>query len=134
MEEQQYSVGELAELSQVSRRTIRYYVQVGLIPAPTGKGKGARYGLLHLERLLKVRRLQADGLSLERITDLLDESEPSPRVTTVGELRVVTRLSLADGITLEIDTGRAGLEPAQLRELARECVNQITRIQKGDKE
>jgi len=31
-----FSVGELAELGGVSRRTVRYYVQEGLIPAPLG--------------------------------------------------------------------------------------------------
>jgi DNA-binding transcriptional MerR regulator len=36
-----YAIGDLAELAGVSRRTIRYYVQEGLVPAPLGLGRGS---------------------------------------------------------------------------------------------
>jgi len=40
MADERYSVGELADLGGVSRRTVRYYVQEGLLPTPLGVGRG----------------------------------------------------------------------------------------------
>ncbi|MBA2355458.1 MAG: MerR family DNA-binding transcriptional regulator, partial [Acidobacteria bacterium] len=39
-----YAIGDLAALGGVSRRTVRYYVQGGLIPPPEGLGRGNHYG------------------------------------------------------------------------------------------
>ena len=50
-----YAIGDLAQLADVSRRTVRYYVQEGLLPAPLGVGRGNHYGPEHLERILEVK-------------------------------------------------------------------------------
>ena len=50
-----YAIGELATLGGVSRRTVRYYVQEGLISAPLGLGRGNHYTPDHLEQLLRVK-------------------------------------------------------------------------------
>ena len=60
-------IAELAGLGSVTRRTVRYYVQEGLLPAPRGVGRGDHYGPEHLERLLRVKGLQERGLTLEVI-------------------------------------------------------------------
>src|SRR6185503_1094737 len=60
-------IEDLAELGGVTRRTVRYYVQEGLLPAPLGVGRGRHYGPEHLERLLHVKALQEDGLPLSEI-------------------------------------------------------------------
>ena len=72
MADERYAVGELADLGGVSRRTVRYYVQEGLIPAPLGVGRGDHYGREHLDRLLQVKALQEAGRSLDEIRQLLD--------------------------------------------------------------
>lgn len=76
------SIGELADRAEVSRRTIRFYVQRGLIPPPQGGGRGAHYTEEHLERLLAVKRLQEVGIPLEVILQRLGPPEgpqgPSP--------------------------------------------------------
>ena len=59
--ESRHAIGELADLGGVSRRTVRYYVQEGLLPAPLGVGRGRHYGAEHLEQLLKVKALQEQG-------------------------------------------------------------------------
>ena len=51
----------------VSERNIRYYRTLGLIEAPEGGG----YGEKHLLQLTAVRLLQAQGLPLRRIRELL---------------------------------------------------------------
>src|SRR5262245_11949112 len=62
-----YAIGDLADLGGVSRRTVRYYVQEGLLPAPLGLGRGNHYGPAHLEQLLKVKAMQEAGRTLEEI-------------------------------------------------------------------
>ncbi|HEV7402789.1 MAG TPA: MerR family transcriptional regulator [Chthoniobacteraceae bacterium] len=51
----------------VSERNIRYYRTLGLIDAPEGGG----YGEKHLLQLTAIRLLQAQGLPLRRIRELL---------------------------------------------------------------
>jgi DNA-binding transcriptional MerR regulator len=65
------TIGEVAERSGVTRRTIRYYVEIGLLPPPSGAGKAAVYGDEHLERLELIKKLQSMRLSLEEIREEL---------------------------------------------------------------
>lgn len=61
---------DLAQLSAragVSSRTVRYYIQQGLLPSPDARGPGAHYGAEHLDRLLLIRRLQRQHLPLAEI-------------------------------------------------------------------
>ena len=66
------SVEELAERTGVSVRTIRYYQSEGLLPAPGRSGREARYGQGHVERLDRIAELQARGLRLQAIAEVLD--------------------------------------------------------------
>jgi DNA-binding transcriptional MerR regulator len=65
--ENQYSLQDLADLADVSPRTIRYYVAQGLLPSPGQVGPGARYTDGHLARLRLIRRLQREHLPLADI-------------------------------------------------------------------
>lgn len=62
----QLSLEELSARSGVAARTIRYYVQQGLLPSP-GHGANARYTQGHLDRLALIRKLQRERLSLAGI-------------------------------------------------------------------
>jgi DNA-binding transcriptional MerR regulator len=62
-----YSISDLAGLTGLSVRTIRYYLAQGLIPASGESGPGAHYGEGHLGRLRLVRRLQQQHLPLAEI-------------------------------------------------------------------
>jgi DNA-binding transcriptional MerR regulator len=55
-----YKLDELAERADVSVRTIRYYVQRGLLAAPVFRGKDTAYTGSHLLRLRAIKRLQDD--------------------------------------------------------------------------
>ena len=68
------SVDELAERTGVSVRTIRYYQSEGLLPPPGRLGREARYGPAHLERLDRIAELQARGLRLTAIAEVLDRA------------------------------------------------------------
>ncbi|PTL81514.1 helix-turn-helix domain-containing protein [Vitiosangium sp. GDMCC 1.1324] len=63
----EWKLTELAEAAGVSPRTVRYYVQRGLLPAPPFKGPDTVYGEEHLQRLKAIRALQAKFLPLDAI-------------------------------------------------------------------
>ncbi len=64
--DESFELSELCEQAGVTPRTVRYYVQQGLLPAP-GMGPGTKYGREHLDRLLLIRRLQREHLPLAEI-------------------------------------------------------------------
>ena len=68
-----YSIADLARLTGVNVRTIRYYLAQGLIPASGESGPGAHYGDGHLHRLQLTRRLQEQHLPLAEIRRRLAE-------------------------------------------------------------
>jgi DNA-binding transcriptional MerR regulator len=110
-EAKRYSVGELAELGGVSRRTVRYYVQEGLIPTPYGVGRGSHYGPEHLEELLKVKAMQEQGMSLEAIRrrlsgDSTTLSAPMADVHALVPRSRWTRMELIPGIEIHISSRR----------------------------
>ncbi len=126
-----YSIGELADLADVSRRTVRYYIQRGLLQAPEGAGRGSRYTQRHLDALIEIRRLQESGRPLPEIAAHLGGQlwpEPSP-LPLPGPLTVWTRIPLADGVELHL-SGRH-LESDAIRALA-EAFHHILNEQGAD--
>jgi DNA-binding transcriptional MerR regulator len=113
-----FTLDEIASLAELPRRTVRYYIQSGLIGRPKGVGKGAYYTEHHIEQLLMVRKWQLAGLSLERIGELLKQQAAGPLPPTprrAGTVEVWSPLVVADGIELTLEPGRAGLTPEQVR-------------------
>ena len=126
MADERYSVGELADLGGVSRRTVRYYVQEGLLPTPLGVGRGDHYGREHLERLLQVKALQEAGRTLDEIRQLIGSGgAPLVQATapTAAALprEVWRRLSVAPGVELHVSSDVRLPSPARLQELAAWC-------------
>lgn len=118
-----YDVSQLSTLGGVSRRTVRYYVQEGLLPAPLGLGRGARYDVEHLERLLRVKSLQEEGLSLDEVRRALKRPDRDSKEVAAASPRraVLTRICLAPGLELLVD-GRLRLPPpGRLAELSDWC-------------
>jgi DNA-binding transcriptional MerR regulator len=130
-----YSFNELCNLAALPERTVRFYIQKGLVPSPHGKKRGARYDELHLERLLTIRRWQRAGLSLERIAEIVSGGEsdvPELPRSKPGSVEVWSRLLVKDGVELHIDPHRAELTPAQLVTFCQgvtDLINTITRIE-----
>ena len=67
----QHSLAELARVTGVTPRTVRYYIAQGLLPGPNDAGKAAWYGEGHLDRLRLIRRLQTQHLPLAEIRSRL---------------------------------------------------------------
>ncbi|HVF33474.1 MAG TPA: MerR family transcriptional regulator [Acidimicrobiales bacterium] len=66
-----HRVEALAARADVSVDTIRFYQSRGLLPPPRREGRVAWYGDDHLARLVRIRQLQARGLTLATIARLL---------------------------------------------------------------
>jgi DNA-binding transcriptional MerR regulator len=116
-----YSIDALATLAGVSPRTVRYYIAEGLLERPEGEKRGAHYLRRHLEQLLLIRRWSDAGLSLERIGELVAGApeDPPRRATPPGSVEVWSRVTIADGLEVQIEPGRAGLSPEQVRAFVR---------------
>lgn len=66
-------IGELAERTGLSLRTIRHYDEVGLLPA-TGRTEGGFrvYAENDVERLTLIKQMKPLGFSLEEMAEILD--------------------------------------------------------------
>jgi len=113
-----YNIETLAQMTGLTRRTIRYYVQRELLPKPEGGGRGHYYTDEHLKRLETIQKWQTQGVPLEKIKELLargemireeivSESEasrpayPIPYVSTTKW----TRVSIGDGVDFSFREG-----------------------------
>lgn len=114
------SLQQLAEQTDVPVRSIRFYIQKGLLARPHGETRAASYDENHLASLLRIRQWQQSGLSLDAIGDLLLAKREAPLAPArPGAIEVRTHLVIADGIELAVAPERAGLSQAQLRKLFR---------------
>jgi DNA-binding transcriptional MerR regulator len=121
-----YTIVDLQEITGYSRRTIRYYVQEGLLDPPAGRGRGGFYFDSHLERLRQIKALQEKGLKLFQIQGFLREGrqiQPSP----VREIWI--RYAVEDGVEIQV---RKDIDESQGKRVA-EIVRLARSILKGGK-
>ncbi len=73
--------GELAALAGVTIRTVRHYLQIGLLEEPERSVNGYRdYDVSHLVRLLRIGRLTELGLPLAELPRVLDDPQVAEEV------------------------------------------------------
>jgi len=119
-EPRKFTLEELCKLAETPRRTVRFYIQRGLVDRPEGTGRGSYYTTGHLERLLAVRRWRDAGLSLEAIAEALGTGDgEGPSGLRKGSVEVWSRVLVDEGVELFVDPQRARLSPEGLRKLAR---------------
>ncbi|GAA1180501.1 MerR family transcriptional regulator [Pseudonocardia alaniniphila] len=80
-----WSTREIAELAGTSLRAVRHYHEIGLLPEPGRRSNGYKqYGVAHLVRLLRIKRLVDLGFSLSRIAELgEDDHHPGEALRTL---------------------------------------------------
>ena len=116
-----FTLDDLCSLTDFSKRTVRYYMQLGLVDRPIGETRAAHYLEAHLQQLLRIKKLTDAGVSLERVRDVLtggDEPVPA-RAKKPGSIEVKSHLFVAPGIELQISPDEAGLTPDQVRALVK---------------
>jgi Ca-activated chloride channel family protein len=96
-----YKLDELAQKVGASARTVRYYVQRGLIPAPAFRGKDTAYTREHLVRLKAIRKLQErflplDAIQAELANKSLDEIERIAEEGPEAKARVIHPIPPSD--------------------------------------
>jgi MerR family transcriptional regulator, redox-sensitive transcriptional activator SoxR len=98
------TIGDVAREAGVAATTLRYYEQIGLVPAPTRVGGQRRYDGSVLARLEVIRLCKSAGFALEEIQLLFADDAPG---------RPASR-ALAEAKLAEIDAQMASLARARV--------------------
>lgn len=115
-------IEDLCRLTGLTRRTVRFYIQKGLLEKPFGEKKGAWYSQDHLARLARIRELSASGLSLDAVARQLDEGVDGGGDATAsmpGAVCVKSHITVARGLEVVISPDLAQMRPEQLRKFIR---------------
>jgi len=115
-------IDDLCRLTGLTRRTVRFYIQKGLLEKPNGEKKGAWYSQEHLERLARIRQLSASGLSLDAVARQLDDSVDSggnAPAAMPGTVTVKSHITVARGLEVVVCPDLAQMRPEQLRKFIR---------------
>lgn len=86
-------IGELARRTRTNAPTIRYYEEIGLLPAPARRDGGQRsYGDGDSRRLTFIRQCRAFGFPIEQVRSLVALTEDQDRSCT--EARSIAQVHL----------------------------------------
>lgn len=117
--ETHYSLAELSQLVDISPRTIRFYMSKGLVDKPLGARKTAYYTDKHLQQLLTVINWQKEGLSLDEIFQQQNQlTSKQPPQFKPGDVQVVHRIHIAEGVELNVDLLKTHISQTQIRRLS----------------
>lgn len=142
-----WSTRELAELAGTSERAVRHYHDMGLLALPERRANGYKsYGVLHLVRLLRIRRLVDLGFSLPQIVEM----DASPEATTEALHRLDSELAraveriqatrgelasmLRDEVSADLPPGFAPPDQLELTEEDRSVVHVLSRVLDADRQ
>lgn len=118
-------IGEVAERTELSLRTIRHYEEVGLVvPSARSQGGFRLYTEPDVARLMLIRRMKPLGFSLEEMRDLLaatdrldDPATDAPeRAALIAVVRGFEETTLQRCEALRVQLDRAREFAATLRE------------------
>jgi len=91
-------IGELAERTGLSLRTIRHYDEVGLLPATARTDGGFRiYSEDDFERLMVIKQMKPLGFSLEEMAEILDILSRPAGANEEAQARLAVLLEKAVG-------------------------------------
>ena len=111
------SIGDLAKATGAKVVTIRYYEQIGLLPAPSRtEGNYRAYDQAHMRQLRFIRRCRDLGFTLEQVRDLLGLS--SQETQACAEVDRITAEHLMEIEEKILDLKRLAKE---LRRLSKCC-------------
>lgn len=88
-------IGQVAERTELSLKTIRHYDEVGLVqPSARSSGGFRLYTEQDIERLLVIRRMKPLGFTLEEMKRLLDSLDVLGDAGVTGERRAAAAAEL----------------------------------------
>ncbi|MEW2450608.1 MerR family transcriptional regulator [Streptomyces parvulus] len=125
MDDRQMQIGEVAERTGLSLRTIRHYEDAGLvIPSARSRGGFRLYTERDVARLMVIRRMKPLGFSLDQMRDLLsatdrldggDPLDPAEREVLLDRVRAFERAATEQVERLRVQLRRAEDFAATLR-------------------
>src|SRR2546425_3049137 len=110
------TIGQLAHMTGINAKAIRYYESIGLLPCPERSVNGyRRYTQADVNRLTLLRRLRLLGVPLAALKSLLAEAPDARCIEVQQELLTLvnTRLSALDEEIAELHQLRAHVERYQ---------------------
>ncbi|MHC1740616.1 MAG: MerR family transcriptional regulator [Anaerolineaceae bacterium] len=122
---------DLSNKSGLTLRTLRYYIQEGILQGPDTHGKFSRYSQQHLDRLELIQRLKNLRLPLQEIHHLL-ENMMSDGPSQVKQSQDFLKYSLEDSVNeMSLpepqNKGESALEYIQKLERGRESVRSFSK-------
>jgi MerR family transcriptional regulator, copper efflux regulator len=96
------TIGQVAKTSGIAAKTIRYYEQIGVLPAPSRAASGYRlYDQPGVERLRFIRRARSLGLPLQQLKTLMGTLNGGAHPALRPRLRALVRAQ-HDAVTNQI--------------------------------
>lgn len=97
-----YNIESLSKLSSLTKRTIRYYIEKGLVSPPMGTCRASYYTDDHLSRLEQIKKWSNQGIPLTQIKSILDGELPSVKfdIECIITTHQWERLNIFEGIEL----------------------------------
>jgi MerR family transcriptional regulator, repressor of the yfmOP operon len=125
-ERERLRIGEVAELTGTTTRTIRYYEEIGLLRAPADRERGSHrvYDQADVQRLEELLRLKdLLGVSLEELRELVDAEDAR------AELRREWRSGVEDPVRRREILAQSMSHTARQLELIRRRRDQIALLE-----
>ncbi|MES9736972.1 MerR family transcriptional regulator [Peribacillus frigoritolerans] len=92
-------IGELAEMANVTKRTVDYYTNLGLLKAERSASNYRYYSIGELERLRRIEEYKRENLSLEDIKELLKKDKEAASAIEERGLQLKNKM---DGLNEEL--------------------------------
>jgi DNA-binding transcriptional MerR regulator len=92
-------IGELAEMANVTKRTVDYYTNLGLLKAERSASNYRYYSVGELERLRRIEGYKRENLSLEDIKELLKKDKEAASAIEEKSLQLKNKM---DGLNEEL--------------------------------
>ncbi|MGG3479893.1 MerR family transcriptional regulator [Peribacillus frigoritolerans] len=92
-------IGELAEMANVTKRTVDYYTNLGLLKAERSASNYRYYSVGELERLRRIEEYKRENLSLEDIKELLKKNKEAASAIEERGLQLKNKM---DGLNEEL--------------------------------
>ena len=109
------SVGELSRRTGITTATVNYYVRIGVLPPPEKTSRTRAIYPAHFENLIsRIKQLQAAGLNLMGIKQVVNGDPESPLAAAIPSIPTATAPQLAQPATGPISIAdfleRSGLD------------------------
>ncbi|GAA4011890.1 MerR family transcriptional regulator [Allokutzneria multivorans] len=110
-----WSTSQLAELAGTTLRAVRHYHEVGLLAEPERRSNGYKsYGVAHLVRVLKIKRLTGLGLSLAQIAELGEDDEHPREVLDELDAELAANIERLQRVREDLAVVRSHAVPIEL--------------------